>query len=130
MSRAALALFAAGMVALSGCGPSTATVSGKVTYQGKPVVSGSVTVKAADGTVHQIGLNPDGSFRLDAVPTGPATVGVASPDPKPSSRFEKDDPRRPEPVAGWFPLPPKFADPATSGLTLTVGSGSADLDLK
>lgn len=123
---------------VAGCGPRAANLVGKVTYQGKPVVYGTVTVMAADGSIHQIGINPDGTYSIDRVPVGPATVSVSSPDPAPSARAkqlgESDSRPRPGPPAvpagAWFPLPAKFANPATSGLTLQVGSGSADLDLK
>lgn len=119
-----------------GCGPGLSSVSGKVTYQGKPVVWGSVTLKAADGSIHQIGINTDGTYRLEGVPAGPAVVAVSSPDPAPSPRAKAlADPRAPAgpppvPPGAWFPLPARYADPATSGLTLQVGSGPADIDLK
>jgi hypothetical protein len=106
-----------------------------VTYQGKPVVWGSVTLKAADGSIHQIGINLDGTFRLDRVPVGPAQVGVSSPDPAPSPRAKAlADPRTPAvppplPPGAWFPLPAKYADPATSGVTVQVGGGPTDIDL-
>jgi hypothetical protein len=124
------------LAVVPGCGPGTAAVVGKVSYQGKPVVWGSVTLKAADGSMHQIGINPDGTYRLDRVPVGPAKVGVSSPDPTPSARAKAlADPRVPTgppplPPGAWFPLPAKFADPATSGVTVDVGRGSADIDLK
>ncbi|MFO0842154.1 MAG: hypothetical protein U0797_07095 [Gemmataceae bacterium] len=124
------------LVLAPGCGPRTATAAGKVTYQGKPVVWGSVSLRAADGSMHQIGINPDGTYRLDRVPVGPAKVGVSSPDPAPSARLKAagDDPRvRPGPApppGAWFPLPAKFADPASSGVTVQVGGGAADIDLK
>lgn len=130
----------AGLLALAvlvpGCGPRTATAAGKVTYQGKPVVWGGVTLRAADGSMHQIGLNPDGTYRLDRVPVGEARVGVSSPDPTPSSRFGRgEDARVPAappvpPPGAWFPLPAKYADPATSGVTVQVGGGPADIELK
>lgn len=128
------ALLAALLAAVPGCGPRTAPVDGKVTYQGKPVVWGSVTLKAADGTVHQVGLNPDGTYHLDGVPAGPAKVGVSSPDPKPSARTRAGDDERVKvadgpPPGAWFPLPDKYADPATSGLTVQVG-GPGDIELK
>ncbi len=119
-----------------GCGPRTATAAGKVTYRGKPVVWGSVTLKASDGSFHQIGLNLDGTYRLDGVPVGPAAVGVSSPDPAPSARAKAlSDPRVPAgpppvPPGAWFPLPPKYADPATSGVTVQVGGGPGDIDLQ
>ena len=129
-TRLAAALVLA--LGLNGCGPGTAAVAGKVTYQGKPVVWGSVSLQAADGSMHQIGLNADGTFRLDAVPVGPARVGVSSPDPKPSPRaIAAGETAGPQlPPGAWFPLPAKFADPSTSGLTLRVGGGPGDIDLK
>ena len=132
MTRALLVGLLAAL--LPGCGPSTASVAGKLTYQGKPVVSGTLTLKAADGSAHQIGLNPDGGFRLDGVPVGPARVGVSSPDPRPHAKPRGGGEDRAAtataPVPGWFPLPDKFADPDKSGLTVQVGGGPADLDLK
>lgn len=126
-------LLVAALGTVPGCGPGTASVAGRVTYQGKAVVSGSVTLKAADGSVHQAGLNPDGTYQLDRVPVGLAKVGVASPDPKPSARAALGDDERvkaaPPPPAGWFALPAALADPATSGVTLQVG-GPGDIELK
>ncbi|MBX9578766.1 MAG: carboxypeptidase-like regulatory domain-containing protein [Gemmataceae bacterium] len=129
---AALAVLA---VVLPGCGPRTATVEGKVSYQGKSVVWGSVTLRAADGTVHQVGLNPDGTYRLTGVPVGEARVGVSSPDPKPSARLARSEDERVKaptggpPPGAWFPLPARYADPETSGVTVRVG-GPGDIDLK
>jgi hypothetical protein len=129
----------AGLLALlvvPGCGWGTGTAAGKVTYQGRPVVWGSITLRAADGSSHQIGLNPDGSYRLDRVPVGPAKVGVSSPDPTPSARASRNEDARvpagspPPPPGAWFPLPAKYADPAKSGVTVQVGGGPADIDLK
>ena len=124
------------VVLAPGCGPGTDTAAGKVTYQGKPVVWGSVTLRAADGSMHQIGLNPDGTYRLDRVPVGPAKVGVSSPDPTPSARAGRGGDARvpagppPPPPGAWFPLPARYADPAASGVTVQVGGGPADIDLK
>src|SRR5947209_1307705 len=122
------------LVLAPGCGPGTDTAAGKVTYQGKPVVWGSVTLRAADGSMHQIGLNPDGTYQLDRVPVGPAKAGVSSPDPTPSARARRggEDAKvpagpPPPPPGAWFPLPAKYVDPATSGVTVQVGSGSADI---
>jgi hypothetical protein len=124
------------LVLASGCGSGTGTAAGKVIYQGKPVVWGSVILKAADGSVHQIGISPDGTYRLDRVPSGPAKVGVSSPDPTPSARAKENadarvpaGPPRPPPGA-WFPLPARYTDPATSGVTVQVGGGPADIELK
>lgn len=131
---AGLGLLAAALAA-AGCGPRTATVSGKVTYQGKPVVVGTLTLVAADGSAHQTGLGPDGSFTLPSVPTGPARVGVSSPEPPPAGKGSRSGDSRvkvpaPPPPGAWVRLPDKYADPTTSGVTVTVGGGPADIDLK
>ena len=84
-----------GLLAVApGCGPRTGTAAGKVTYQGKPVVWGSVTLRAADGSLHQAGINLDGTYRVDRVPAGPAQVGVSSPDPTPSARVRGNEDER------------------------------------
>lgn len=139
MTSRSFTIAMASLLALTaGCGPRAANLAGKVTFQGKPVVTGTVTVMAADGSIHQIGIKTDGTYTLDRVPVGPATVSVTSPDPAPSARAKAlgDSDGRPKPgppavpPGAWFPLPAKYADPATSGLTLQVGSGSADLVLQ
>lgn len=132
-----IVIVAALLAFIPGCGPGASTASGTVTYQGKPVVWGSVTLRAADGSMHQIGINPDGTYSLTNVPVGLATVGVSSPDPTPSARARAgggDDSRArpgppPLPPGAWFPLPAKFADPATSGVTVQVGGGPTNIDL-
>jgi hypothetical protein len=116
----------------SGCSR-TASPGGKVTYQGKPVVWGSITLRAADGSMHQIGIESDGTYQLENVPVGLANVGVSSPDPKPSARLKEDSrvrPAPPPPPGAWFSLPAKLADPSTSGVTLQVGGASGDIELK
>jgi hypothetical protein len=123
---------------IPGCGQRTASLVGKVTYQGKPVVDGTVTLIASDGSIHQSGINSEGVYRLEGVPVGLAKVSVSSPDPTPSARArqlsETEGRPRPAPPSlppgAWFPLPEKYADPATSGLTLHVGRDSPDIDLK
>ncbi len=136
----AAALFAAG------CGWSgTTTVEGTVTYRGKPVVSGGVSLVAADGVQRSGPLKPDGTFRIPDVPVGPVKVGVSSPNPSPppppaKSKGIKLPPGttigggRPEappsdPTPGWVPIPERFVDPVTSGLTQTVEKGKP-LELK
>src|SRR4051812_10074770 len=75
-SVAAVIVFAA-----VGCGGRTATLTGKVTYQGNPVVSGSVIVLGADGTARSGVIQPDGTYAVEGVPRGPVRIGVLSPDP-------------------------------------------------
>src|SRR3954451_2576725 len=59
----------AGLVAASGCtGRGTGNVSGRVTYQGKPVASGSVTMAPDEGPPISGVINEDGTYVCRNVP--------------------------------------------------------------
>jgi len=130
-----LALFATVALGLTGCGPSSTTVQGKVSYKGKPVVWGSVTIVASDGSVHQAGIDTDGTYTIPKVPLGGSKVGVESSAP-PTPGASRGDARGsvappPPPPGAWFAIPVSLSDPKTSGVTLDIRSGqSADIDLK
>ena len=72
-----IAIFLAGA---GGCG-NTATVAGKVTYQGRPVIHGSVIFLSADKTARSAAIQPDGSYTVKSVPAGKVAIGVISRDP-------------------------------------------------
>ena len=124
-----------------GCGR-TASVSGKVTYQGRPVTYGSVIFLSAGKVARSGVIKPDGSYGVEGVAPGAVKIAVISHDPaKGRSTLRGGKPTRPNErragsqsavVSGWFPLPTRFEDPNTSGLDYTLGSGrvSHDLDLK
>lgn len=135
------------LVAVVGCGGGTADVRGKVTYQSKPVVFGSVVMIGSDGMPKSGAIEPDGTYRVRGVKVGTVKVSVSSPTPpglvparkNKASRDEEDErrpadagqPVSPEVAKGWFPLPEKYADHEKSGLTAKVKSGSpVDLELK
>jgi len=121
----------------AGCGGGVGDVSGTVTYQGKPVVCGSVVLVGADGVPHTGGIKPDGTYSVSAVPAGVARVMVISPDPGPP--FHPGDPSSKElidrtgreentPVpeidrTKWRQLPKEYQDANTSGLTFTIAKG-------
>jgi hypothetical protein len=138
-------LLAALVAVASGCGPSIGSLSGKVTYQGKELTTGSVLLLGSDGIPLTAPIGPDGSYRFDSVPVGPARLGVSSPDPvvekqkiaawsrgrgRVKDRGEKQKPA-PAPTAsrsGWFRIPARFATPELSGLEYTIkGVGDTHL---
>ena len=131
-------------VSLAGCSGTT-DMSGKVTYQGKPVVFGSVVVIDSDGTPKSGSIQPDGSYRVSGVKPGSVKVAVSSPQPPGSvppkkSRGREEDldkPQHEEPPApaevikNWFVIPNKYGDPTRSELTVEVKSGEpSNIDLK
>jgi hypothetical protein len=91
------------------------------------------------GTIQQ-----DGKFVVKKVATGPAQLGVSSPDPsfepkmKPEERARNEDYRRkagletpPKPAKGtWFPIPIRYNDPLKSGLAGDVKAPATTIDLK
>lgn len=146
--RSLLALVAVSLVLTVGCA-GKADVTGNVTYKGKPVVWGTVTLLDSSGAAHQGQIDLSGNFAIPAVPSGPVKIGVHSTNPdtgRPSqprdvsgrgtvgSRGGADDPRakftpaptteqpRPEP-GKWFPLPDTASDPMTSNITGVVQKG-------
>ena len=149
MSPLKRSLAAAMLLATAGCGGGTADVEGKVTYNGKPVVYGTVVVVGADGIPKSGAIQPDGSYRVSGVTLGSARVAVTSPKPPgseppkkraPVSRDTVDEdkpqaepppPAPPEVIQNWVSLPEKYGDPNKSELTVTVKSGQpADIVLK
>jgi hypothetical protein len=136
--RCPLALLAA--VALAGCGGGTGTLTGKVTYQGKPVVYGSVLVRCADGQQRSGNVEPDGSYTVLNVPAGPVKLAVVSPEPPDPTkappnrgRGERAPPQQAAAPASdrskWVKLPDNYADPDQSGLTATVTAGTVTHDI-
>src|SRR5690349_503951 len=77
--------------AAAGCGGQGATVSGKVSYKGRPVVSGSVIVLNPDGTARTGVILPDGSYTVEGVSRGLVKIGVLSPDPAHTRSILKKD---------------------------------------
>ena len=120
------------LAGVCGCG-NTAKVTGKVTYQGRPVCHGSVTFLSTDKTARSGIIEADGSYAVEGVPSGSVKIGVISRAPSKGHSLVRGGKRvRPKKIEGWFPLPPKFESPESSGLNCTVGSGRVgyNLDLK
>jgi hypothetical protein len=133
------------LLALAGCGGGATDVTGTVTYQGKPVVFGTVQVIGSDGLPKSGPIQPDGTFKVSGVKLGPAKVTVSSPKPPGSAsaprrggRDQDDEDRRPVEtpaspavIAAWVQLPEKYGDPEKTDLKVDIKSGQPlDLDLK
>lgn len=129
-----LTSFVGAFLLICGCSSGTADVTGSVTYNGKPVKTGTVTF-FVDGATPKAGqISADGTYKVTGVKIGAAKVTVASPDPStPDPDKMKRDPnnvkggggKRPTGGTGkasgdWVPLPAQYADFTKSGLSYTV----------
>lgn len=130
-----------------GCGPSrpeTAPVTGKVTFQGKPVPEGTIVFYPEKGRSATGRIQPDGTYVLtafedgDGALTGKHVVTIEAmrfPErPRPKSLEEEiamaKNPPRSNPAANrpqWL-IPKKYSKRAASGLTATVSSGENTID--
>ncbi len=127
----------------AGCGPATTTVTGTVTYRGQPVTGGSVILYCEDRQIARGIIGVDGRYEIPNVPCGTAAVTVQSHPRQPEGlRLPQqlppsvDGPVPPSgPPAGPGPavvIPPRYALPEESGLSVTVGRDrlTYDIDLK
>lgn len=129
-------LFALLLVPLAtgcGSGKAGATVSGKVTYQGKPLSSGIVTFVPDSGPAHHTEIKSDGSYRLANVPVGPVRIGVqtksgqsGSPSKEPTG---KEDGKMADTRWKESLIPTHYTDPNQSQLTYTVKKGKQQFDI-
>jgi hypothetical protein len=108
-------------------------VHGKVTYNGKPVVFGTVLFHGKDG-LRQGNISPDGSYAVRDVAAGEARAAVNSPNPRGIELYPNKNPKyKQEPypdVPGWFAIPNKYEDVSTSGLSYTIKGGSNQIDIE
>lgn len=116
---------------LAGC-QGKADLAGTVSYQGKPVVIGSVHALGSDGII-KAAVIKNGAYALQGLPAGAVQFTVTSPNPD-SQRVVPRNPDQPAPQAPesaqWFALPEKYASFATADLIVNVQSGPNKIDLQ
>jgi hypothetical protein len=129
---------------LAGCGPSrprTVPVSGRVTWQGRPVVDGIVVFYPATGRPATGIIAADGTYRLrtfdpnDGVVLGKHCVTIeakrtihARLAPKSMEEEMRGSPAgAPEPTVEWL-VPEKYSQQSTSPLTAEVTGDSKPID--
>jgi hypothetical protein len=122
---------------LAGCGPSrpeTASVSGRVTYQGKPLPDGTVTFYPTAGRPGRGTIGPDGTYKLTTFKDGDgailgkhrvtikSTKCVDLPPAKTPAEEAAMARSRVQHQVEWL-LPEKYARENTSELTAEVAAG-------
>ncbi len=124
------------LVALAGCSPPTAKVTGKVTYRGQAVTAGTVAFFGPGNQVASAPLGDDGSYAAVGVPLGQVTVTVTTPSPGPNAEQLARNPmvkiKKVEVQATdkAVTVPAKYGLPGTSGLTTTVAEGSQSFNIE
>jgi hypothetical protein len=151
ISRTGFGLLAGLALLPLGCGGGTGTVTGKVLFNDQPLPSGTVVFTNADGKGSQTAeIQPDGTYKIEKMPTGPAKVAVmTAPSATAEGRVPGPQPKMPTPPPDKVPegadpgkvygnkpqakkyvkIPEKYADAEKSGLTVTVGSGSQEWNI-
>src|SRR5215467_6772261 len=63
-------------LAADGCSPATGNLSGKISYNGKPLAVGSVLFIGVDAQPRTAWIEADGSYHFNEVPVGEAKLAV------------------------------------------------------
>lgn len=126
LSRAGVALVL--LCGVLGCGADSkpaGEVSGKVTYQGDPVGSGTVNFLSTTGAAAMARISTDGSYTLDSeLEAGEYKVYLLAPVPEPVA------PGTRPPKLGKFTVPKKYLDPTSSDLTVIVKEGPNEIPIE
>ncbi len=142
--RAVAMFMCVAILGIAGCGKTT-TVTGKVTYRGRPVRYGSVTFLSSAKVARSSAIESDGSYTIYDVPPGNVKIAVTSRNPR-KGRFTAQaqhavQPAQPgrrttlkpastKPPKDWFALPAGFESPETSGLSCDVVGAHAEHDIE
>ncbi len=118
--RCAQSLLFALVLLAAGCSAGKGSISGKVSLNGTPVAGGTITFQSEVGNREVFSaLIKDGQYSIEGVPTGKARVTVKNLGPGAGG---KQDGNRAA-SQGASPIPARYADPDSSGLSLTVRPG-------
>ncbi|HWG45231.1 MAG TPA: hypothetical protein VN688_20875 [Gemmataceae bacterium] len=133
-------LLALMLLPLAGCAKSNKAVivSGKITHKGKPLGGGTIQFHpTAGGGPIPGGIKPDGTFSFGGVPPGESRITIETESIRSTVQHGGDYMRMPgakipegmkvssAPQPTYVPIPKKYADLNTSGLTWDVNSGNA-----
>jgi hypothetical protein len=132
------------LVGLPGCGGSTGTVTGKVSYKGTLLKGGNITFLGEEGKGSMSApIGEDGSYKLDRVPVGEAKITVETDSLRrrtmaPSYQAPPDAPKSAgsagisaeEAQRRFVEIPKVYDDPAQTTLKYTVKAGRQEFDVK
>lgn len=148
---------AVGLALLAGCGQSPATLTGKVTYKGAALKGGNVIlIPDGSGETFSAQIQEDGTYKFEQLKSGKYKVCVETDSLKPQRQYGPKIPKniKNEPPPGanipaeagykmappagavaaenarkYVPIPPDYADPEKTSLSLDVKGGSNTHDI-
>lgn len=130
--------------ALTGCGNTRGSVSGKVIYRDQPISSGTVLVHGPEGMVGASLVGSDESYFLSDLSTGLVRITVVTHAEIPEGLAKSPPPlvkaNRSSPLSGGSPelnrprkkpvqIPWKYSQPEHSNLVLTIRPGQQFHDI-
>lgn len=117
--------------AIGGCRRvASATVSGKVDYDGKPLNSGYITFLVNNSTAKGGNISPDGTYSISDLPYGSAVVSVYVEPPPPAP----PEGITPTAISGTYQenpvlIPKKYESVETSGISTQVAMPKQVFDI-
>jgi len=122
----------------AGCAKPKGSISGKVTYQGKPLTTGFVTFTPEKGPAVTSPIDGEGNYRVEKVPVGAAKISVTAVSGTNTESLRKvSNPKDPKemmkalkPESTGLKIPLTYNDPDQSGLTYTVQQGPQEHDIQ
>ena len=115
----------------AGCGGGKGDLTGKITFGGKPLPKGQVSLQARDGKMYAADIQPDGSYTITGIPSGSVKIAVTCIDESVTEYYRAlaqagkgNAPAPKEPPKPTYAIPDKYNDFNSSGLTAEVKSGS------
>ena len=120
-------------------GTPTGKVQGRVTYKGIPLPEGIVLFLAEDGRQDIGSISLDGTYVVERAPVGVNQVSVQTSPPLPpagpamrraNEPEKKGVPTGNKGLVKSVPIPSRYANTDTSGLTFAVHEGSNKFDIE
>ncbi len=108
-----------------------ATLEGKVTYGGEPVLVAMVIVQG-EGAAQTAFIGEDGRYKIENAPLGTVHIAVNTAAGKGDFQgklMAKAQGKAPGPLPKLIDVPGKYADPTKSGITTTVNKGENTFDI-
>jgi len=135
-------LLLAAAIVMTGCSGGLSTISGTVSYAGKPLKGGNLTFVSSGKPSVGTTIDKDGKYTAKGVPSGKVAVAVETESLNPGRRggMKYSPPPGQQAPAGlgakedtadrYVQIPPNYADPEQSGLTLEVKGGSQTYNIE